>query len=137
MDVAGSLLDSSNIIRIEFKFSCKNTEILTQPRRETDTSCPQWKFQNSNFIIFAWNLVWLNTIEEEIFMFPGCGKGLNKVENLQLILTILFYRLLILRLFQRLFLVNSQENQQKFKFPFPLPAARNWENFFFYGMFRY
>ena len=99
---------------------------LTQPRRETDTSCPQWKFQNSNFIIFAWNLVWLNTIEEEIFLFPGCGKGEKEVENLQLILTILFYRLWILRLFQRLFLVNSQENQQKFKFSFPLSAARNW-----------
>ena len=63
---------------------------LTQPRRETNTSCPQWKFQNSNFIIFTWNLIYLNTIEEEIFLFPGCGKGENEVENLQLILTILF-----------------------------------------------
>ena len=37
-----------------------------------------------------------------------------------------FYRLWIPRLLQSLFLVNSQENQQKFKFSFPLSAARNW-----------
>ena len=48
-----------------------------------------------------------------------------------------FYRLWILRLFQRLFLIKSRESQQKFKYSFPLPAARNWENFFFYGIYRY
>ena len=55
---------------------------LTESRWETDTKCPQWKFQNSNFIISAWSFCtyhrwrnflnfWLREGEKEIWIFAG------------------------------------------------------------------
>ena len=61
---------------------------LTESRWETDTYCPQWKFQNSSFIIFGWSLVSVNTIQEEILSISGCGKGERKFEFLLVFLTI-------------------------------------------------
>ena len=74
-------------------------------------------------MIFAKNLVALNTIKEKIFLFSSCGKGEKDVENLQLILTILFIDSEFQGLFRVCFqsIVRKTSKNSNFLSPFSQP----------------
>ena len=40
--------------------------ILTEPGRESDTSCPRWKIQNGDFLAWTWSSVYVETIQKKI-----------------------------------------------------------------------
>ena len=66
-----------------------NSCSLTDKRWKIDTLCYQWKFQNGNFMIFAWSLISVFTLQGGIFSFSVCEKRERKFEFLQVFLTIL------------------------------------------------